>query len=350
MSILKSNNYQNKKQQGFSLNDELGKLLSHQIMIQTNESNSFLDFSQIEQESEPRTSKKVRKNPKENEDDSWDEDFKYIYQFRTSFKTRGKQVQLREYYLEQIENDQIFWKCVPHPKLLEFLETHNYNDIYEYVKYCNKQGLLLEYPIKKYYQEQIEIPKYNYYQMKEIHEKNYIQRSIESLVDEVKKLKITKGSDFPKTNNGNLVKFYTPEEIQQEYRRQEQIKNKQRELGRQIKERKLQNDNKAQELKPIYEEFPLDQPINEDTIKACILEFIKINFSIVEQFQPQQKMKDVIQEDEIDYDFLSDDSLKDICSTHPRERKNFYSLNFANRVQAIQVVNFFRFQKDEAIV
>ncbi|CAD8059758.1 unnamed protein product [Paramecium primaurelia] len=319
-------------------------------MIQTNESNSFLDFSEMEQESEPRTSKKVRKNPIQNDEDSWEEDFQYISQFRSSFKTRGKQVSLREIYLEQIENDPIFWKCVPHPKLLEYLEIHHYNDIYDYVKYCNKKGLLLDQPIKKFFQEPFEIPKYNYYQMKEIHEKNYTQRCIESLVDEVKKLKISKVHEFPKSNNGIIIKFYDSEALREQYLRQEQIKNKQRELGRQIKERKQQNDRKAEELKPIYEEFPLDQPINEETIKTCILEFIKFNFSIVELFQPIKQLRDLNQDEDIDYDFLSEDSLQEICSTHPRERKNFYTLNFAKRVQVIQVVNLISFQKNETVI
>lgn len=51
--------------------------------------------------------------------------------------------------------------------------------------------------------------------MKEIHEKNYTQRNIESLVDEVKKLKISKVSEFPKTNNGNIIKFYDSEALRE---------------------------------------------------------------------------------------------------------------------------------------
>ncbi|CAD8066884.1 unnamed protein product [Paramecium sonneborni] len=168
--------------QGFSLSDNSRELLTHlKKMSETNVQNSFLDFSQIEQESEPRKFQKIKKNPKVNT---------FIHLKPALKQEENKSCQ------------EIIIQNVPHSKLLEFLEIHHYSYMYEYVKCQNKR---FNNAIKSPQKSQI----YNY-QMKEINDENYNQRSIENLVDQ---LQITNQQDFHKIINGNLIKVYDLEEI-----------------------------------------------------------------------------------------------------------------------------------------
>ncbi|CAD8109278.1 unnamed protein product [Paramecium primaurelia] len=230
---------------------------------------------------------------------------------------------------QQLLQDPIYKSCIQNEFLfIKHLESLGFTDIYDYLKYCNKHGLLLEDEAFKKNNLKPPQQKYNIYQSKIIHEKNLDFRNLQQILSGMKQLKKTMKLEQKYKKDLN-IEFYTTNDIKSNV------------VIHQTKEHRYIAPNFINKM--LYEVEPLDQEIDETLIHYCWKQYRKFYNKCLAEYDAMLNENEYESEfsdtDQFDYDQMSHDSLAPYFKVPPCKRKPQYrSMNLSYQIQNLKIL------------
>ncbi|CAD8062522.1 unnamed protein product [Paramecium sonneborni] len=230
---------------------------------------------------------------------------------------------------EQLIQDPIYQGCIQNEFLfIKHLESLGITDIYDYLRYCNKHGLLIE--DEAYKKNNLKPPqqKYNIHQCRIIHQKNTDFKNIQQILSDMKQLKKTMKLDQKCKKNLN-IEFYS-------------TKDSSNTVIHQTKQHRYIAPNIINKM--LYEVEPLDQDIDESLIQYCWQQYKKFLNKCQAEYDNMIYGNENESECEfnetslIDYDQMSHDSLAPYFKVPPYKRKPQYrSMNLSYQIQQLRI-------------
>ncbi|CAK76327.1 unnamed protein product (macronuclear) [Paramecium tetraurelia] len=243
---------------------------------------------------------------------------------------KRKNCPLNKSLYDQLFSDPIYKSCIQNEFLfIKHLESLGFNDIYDYLKHCNKNGILLEDEAFKKYNIKPPQSKYNLYQCKIIHEKNVDFRNIQQILSGMKQLKKTMKLESKSKKDLN-IEFYQTNDTTTNF------------VIHQTKQHRYIAPNLINKM--LYEVEPLNQEINENLIHHCWKQYRKFYNKCLEEYQAMlngnhNEFEDELSETNIDFDQMSQDSLAPWFIDPPYERKPQYrSMNLSYQIQHLKIL------------
>ncbi|CAD8157201.1 unnamed protein product [Paramecium pentaurelia] len=239
---------------------------------------------------------------------------------------------LHQSLYEQLIQDPIYQSCVQNEFLfIKHLESLGFTDIYDYLKYCNKHGLLLEEEAFKKNNLKPPQQKYNIYQCKIIHDKNTDFKNIQQILSGMKQLKKTMKLEQKCKKNLN-IEFFTSNDTKSF-------------VIHSTKQHRYLAPNLINKM--LYEVEPLDQNIDETLIQYCWRQYRKFykkcqaEYDVMINENDNEFEGEFSETHQIDYDQISHDSLAPYFKVPPYKRKPQYrSMNLCYKIQHLKIVQF----------
>ncbi|CAD8069044.1 unnamed protein product [Paramecium sonneborni] len=231
----------------------------------------------------------------------------------------------------QLIQDPIYQSCIQNEFLfIKHLESLGITDIYDYLRYCNKHGLLIE--DEAYKRNNLKPPqqKYNIHQCRIIHQKNTDFKNIQQILSGMKQLKKTMKLEQKCKKNLN-IEFYSTNNDTNNI------------VIHQTKQHRYIAPNIINKM--LYEVEPLDQNIDENLIQYCWKQYKRFYIKCRTEYDAlvngyeNESENEFNETHQIDYDQISHDSLAPYFKVPPYKRKPQYrSMNLSYQIQHLKII------------